>query len=83
MPNIYEVHVELTARSDGRIYARSPELPGLLLSDDDSSALLPLIPSSIEQLYKYEGRSVTSVTLESSTVADNVTSQLYEVEFGG
>ena len=82
MPDIREVHVEITTRSDGRAYARSEELPGLILSDDNQAALLPIIGSTIETLYEYSGRPKPSVTLESSTISGNVTHQCYLISFG-
>jgi hypothetical protein len=82
MSDVREVHVEITTRSDGRAYARSAELPGLILSDDDQATLLPIIGSTIETLYKYSGHPKPSVTLESSTITGNTTHQCYLISFG-
>jgi hypothetical protein len=83
MPDVREVHVEITTRSDGRAYARSEELPGLILSDDNQAALLPIIGSTIEALYEHSGHRKPSVTLESSnTIAGQTTHQVYSVTFG-
>jgi hypothetical protein len=66
MTDVREVHVEITTRTDGRAYARSEELPGLILSDDNQAALLPIIGPTIEILYEYNGRPKPIVKLESS-----------------
>jgi hypothetical protein len=83
MPDVREVHVEITTRSDGRAYARSEELPGLILSDENVADLLPIIGSTIQTLYEYGGHPKPSVTLESSnTIGSNTTHQVYSITFG-
>ncbi len=68
----------------GRVYARSEDLPGLILSDDDRQTLLSIVPTAIEALYRYKGFTVVSVTLGSSS--DNISTgpgpgfQRYDVE---
>ena len=83
MPDLREVHVEITTRSDGRAYARSEELPGLILSDEDVDTLLPIIPPAIGTLYEYSGHPKAKVTLESSTTTPGgTTHQCYLVDLG-
>jgi hypothetical protein len=68
----------------GRIYARSDDLPGLILSDDDRQTLLSIVPTAIEALYRHKGFAVVRITLGSSS--DNISTgpgsgfQRYDVE---
>ena len=83
MPDLREVHVEITTRGDGRAYARSEELPGLILSDEGVDTLLPIIPPAIGALYEYGGHPKDKVTLESSTTTPGgTTHQCYLVDLG-
>jgi hypothetical protein len=77
MPDIREVHVEITTRSDGRAYARSEDAPGLLLSADDAETLMSGIAQAIEQLFERH----TNVTLQRTThPTPTIQWQIYEVE---
>jgi hypothetical protein len=57
--NVHEAH--------GRVYARSEDLPGLILSDDNRQALLSIIPAAIEALYREKGYADIKITAGSSS----------------
>jgi hypothetical protein len=57
--NVHEEH--------GRIYARSEDLLGLILSDDNRETLLSIIPEAIGELYRQKGWRVIAVTPGSSS----------------
>jgi hypothetical protein len=74
--NLHEAH--------GRVYARSEELFGLILSDDNRSDLLSIIPKAIEVLYQHRGLKEVKVSLSSSSPDIEIGpggSQRYDVEF--
>jgi hypothetical protein len=51
----------------GRVYARSEDLPGLILSDDNRNVLLKLVPTAIEALYRHKGFADVKISLGSSS----------------
>jgi hypothetical protein len=51
----------------GRVYARSEDLPGLILSHDDRQTLLSIVPEAIQVLYRHRGFAKVEVTLGSSS----------------
>jgi hypothetical protein len=51
----------------GRFYARSEELLGLILSYQDRGALLEIIPKAMEALYRRQGYTTVKITPESSS----------------
>jgi hypothetical protein len=57
--NVHEAH--------GRVYARSEDLPGLILSDDSRQTLLSIIPAAIEALYREKGYADVKITAGSSS----------------
>jgi hypothetical protein len=51
----------------GRVYARSEDLPGLILSHDSRKTLLSVVPEAIKTLYRLKGFTDVQVTLGSSS----------------
>jgi hypothetical protein len=63
----HEIVRVVVHEADGRVYARSKDLPGLILSDDNWLTLVSIVPAAIEALYRYEGFSDVKVTAGSSS----------------
>jgi hypothetical protein len=68
----------------GRAYARSEDLPGLILSDSSRKGLLDLVPAAIEMLYRHKGFTDVKISRGSSSPnieeGPNAGFQCYDVE---